>query len=630
MVCHVRHIRSRVRLFDRAPSRGQARDACSRDRGDARYSSPWKMLMARLSNYPEATFVALERIKNTALVRFDSLFSPERSLWGQQNLKRFHAQFVERFDEGEGNFFEKWRKQLEDADDDVLQLAAELLYVQQFFTSLTGPDKKLENVRTVLGWCAHPASIPEWAVEGIQTGLAGDQSFNQHRPFHIAWLTEYLIHWQDLEDRRRAELLANPSMFAEDVRSFEFKYGAHQPMREAWLYMIFPDRFESISSRKDKRAIREAFASLLPSGQSSDIDADLLDIRRRLTDEAGDGFHFYRPPIIERWRVKSKPTPRADHPVPLKSNRLAGRSHGKTPSNDLNEVAEDLFLDPPDTLNQWAEMVREDRQAILQGPPGTGKTFIARRLAQALAGDDKRVEVVQFHPSYAYEDFVEGYRPTPSGGFALKSGPLKRLAGRAQADPDHDYVLIVDEINRGNIAKIFGELYFLLEYRDEAITLQYSEEGFALPPNLFILGTMNTADRSIALLDMAIRRRFRFIDLFVEVPPLRGLLRRFLTAKAPDLVFLADMLDEVNRRLADPHTSVGPSHFLLRDVGSLDEEKAERIWTHSVLPALSDRFFDRPEDLKAFGYKVLRNRTMDDKAQADSIEDEQPDASDNA
>ena len=98
--------------------------------------------MARLSNFPEATFFALEHIKSTALVRFDSFFTPERALWAQQNLKRFHAMFVERLDEGEGTFFQKWRKQLEDADDDIFQLAAELLYVQQFFTSITGPEKK--------------------------------------------------------------------------------------------------------------------------------------------------------------------------------------------------------------------------------------------------------------------------------------------------------------------------------------------------------------------------------------------------------------------------------------------------------------------------------------------------------
>src|SRR5689334_6443019 len=109
--------------------------------------------MARLAGFPEETFVAMQHLRDTALVHFDSLFTPGRELWNSQNLRRFHALFVERFDEGEGSFLEKFRKQLEGADDGVYQLAAELLYVQQFFTSLTGPDKKLENVRAVLRWC---------------------------------------------------------------------------------------------------------------------------------------------------------------------------------------------------------------------------------------------------------------------------------------------------------------------------------------------------------------------------------------------------------------------------------------------------------------------------------------------
>src|SRR6516225_8081398 len=121
--------------------------------------------MARTSGFPQATFAALERIRETALIRYDSLFTP-RKLWGLENLRQFHALFVGRFDKGEGSFLEKWKKQLEGANDDILQLAAELLYIQQFFTTVTGPEKKLENVRAVLTWCKQqPPSIPEWAVE---------------------------------------------------------------------------------------------------------------------------------------------------------------------------------------------------------------------------------------------------------------------------------------------------------------------------------------------------------------------------------------------------------------------------------------------------------------------------------
>src|SRR5690606_2694040 len=125
---------------------------------------------------------------------------------------------------------------------------------------------------------------------------------------------------------------------------------------------------------------------------------------------------------------------------------------------------------------------------IFQGPPGTGKTYLARKLAEAIVAGNGRVDVVQFHPSYSYEDFIEGYRPTAAGTFALRSGPLKSLAAEADAKPNETFVLIIDEINRGNLAKVFGELYYLLEYREDAnLRLQYSETPFRLPTNLYLI-----------------------------------------------------------------------------------------------------------------------------------------------
>jgi 5-methylcytosine-specific restriction enzyme B len=573
--------------------------------------------MAQLAGFPSETFVAMQHIRDTALVSFHSLFTPERPLWSLQNHKRFHALFVERFDEGEGSFLEKFRKQLEGADDDTYQLAAELLYVQQFFTSLTGPEKKIENVQAVLRWSAHPVEVPEWAISGVRRGLAGDQSFNQHRPFHLAWLNEFLIHWHELPDEKRRSLLQDPWLFAQDVRGVEFSGGAYQPMREAWLYMVFPEHFENISSRRDKKLIREAFKCLLEQGPTDNIDADLLAIRKSMSAQEGEGFHFYRSPFIEQWQTDRKRTTSDDGgsvtkfkgelPVP-NPPKLPGSPNAAL-EEQLRALGADLFLDPPTALNGWADLLLDARQVIFQGPPGTGKTFIARKLANAVAGHPDRVGLVQFHPSYSYEDFVEGYRPTGAGTFALQPGPIKRLAATASSAPEHRFVLLIDEINRGNLAKVFGELYYLLEYRDEAITLQYSQEPFRLPPNVYIVGTMNTADRSIALLDMALRRRFRFVDLLPDSPPLKGLLRRFLDHKAPDMTFLADMLDDVNRQLNDPHAAVGPSHFLLNDTRALTEDKAEVIWNHSILPALGDRFFDSPDELRRFQYKAVRGRT---------------------
>ena len=155
-------------------------------------------------------------------------------------------------------------------------------------------------------------------------------------------------------------------------------------------------------------------------------------------------------------------------------------------------------------LHKLQRLLEDKKQIVLYGPPGTGKTYVAQKLAICLASSTERVKIVQFHPSYTYEDFFEGFRPAIVDGnavFKLNDGPLKRAAKAAAANPNETFVLIVDEINRGNLAKVFGELYFLLEYRDHSIDLQYSQEPFRFPDNLRIIGTMNTADRSIALID---------------------------------------------------------------------------------------------------------------------------------
>ena len=205
-----------------------------------------------------------------------------------------------------------------------------------------------------------------------------------------------------------------------------------------------------------------------------------------------------------------------------------------------------------DFLREIQTLLGEKRQVIFQGPPGTGKTYVAQALAEHLSGSKNRVTLVQLHPSYAYEDFVQGFRPRlrdGQPGFELRDGPLLRAAKRAKEEPDEDHFLVIDEINRGNPAKVFGELYFLLEYRDQAIDLQYRGEddaSFSLPDNLYIIGTMNTADRSIALVDLALRRRFYFVEFHPDDEPVKGVLRRWLEAKAPGMDWLADVVERAN------------------------------------------------------------------------------------
>ncbi len=297
---------------------------------------------------------------------------------------------------------------------------------------------------------------------------------------------------------------------------------------------------------------------------------------------------------------------------------------------DLAKLSEDLLIPLP-FLEEWRVLLEDKRQVIFQGPPGTGKTYIAQELAICLAGSEGRMTLVQFHPSYAYEDFVQGYRPKTlvSGqpGFELREGPLLKAAAAAHAEPDKDHFLVIDEINRGNIASVFGELYFLLEYRDRKMNLQYSDTPFSLPKNLYIIGTMNTSDRSIALVDLALRRRFHFVDFYPEAPPVKGLLRRFLRKHAGEMEWIAGVVDRANGILGDRSAAIGPSHFMKRD---LTEDAVDRIWRHSVLPHVEERLQGERDRLDEFRLDRLRRDggpsggSPTDVIQADTDQEQQP------
>ena len=221
------------------------------------------------------------------------------------------------------------------------------------------------------------------------------------------------------------------------------------------------------------------------------------------------------------------------------------------------------------------------------------------------------MRLVQFHPSYAYEDFVQGFRPRLKdghAGFKLRNGPLVRMAKRAERESDAKHFLIIDEINRGNLPKVFGELYFLLEYRNDAMRLQYSDKAFSLPGNLYFIGTMNTADRSIALVDLALRRRFYFKDFHPDKPPVNELLRKWLKEhKLEEFLELERVLQEANKELSDRHASIGPAYFMPKD-RKLDDKRVRRIWEHNVMPYIEERLFDHDDRLEEFSLDRLRER----------------------
>lgn len=259
------------------------------------------------------------------------------------------------------------------------------------------------------------------------------------------------------------------------------------------------------------------------------------------------------------------------------------------------ELADSLHV-AQSWLQECIDLLNDRPQLIFYGPPGTGKTYIAQALAKHVA--DERVRLVQFHPSYSYEDFFEGYRPKEDGGFKLMPGPMRKIVDQAVENPREAFVLIIDEINRGNLAKVFGELYFLLEYRDQNVELLYADEDFSLPKNVFIIGTMNTADRSIALVDAAMRRRFAFLALHPSEEPTRDVLRSWLKREGhPTRV--ADLLDELNGRIEDADFKIGPSYFMRSAVHS--DGGLERTWRTSLLPLLEEHHFGEYDAVQVAG-----------------------------
>jgi MoxR-like ATPase len=274
-------------------------------------------------------------------------------------------------------------------------------------------------------------------------------------------------------------------------------------------------------------------------------------------------------------------------------------------TSPLGPLAKDLLLDVK-FLEEIEELLEDKKQVIFYGPPGAGKTYVALKLAEALGGGAEEVtsvEVVQFHPSYAYEDFVEGFRPTEDGTFKLRRGKLLSIADRAIQNPDKKFFLIIDEINRGNVAKVFGEMYFLLEYRDRDIQLQYSDEPFRMPENLYFIGTMNSADRSIGLIDSALRRRFHFVSFYPTEDVMKNLLRDWLEKNAPSVSWIATAVDNANRELGNPDFAIGPSHFMKKD---LTEDLARKIWRRSIIPYVEDFFFNQKEKAKDYDLDRLR------------------------
>ena len=517
-----------------------------------------------------------------------SLFGDE-SLWTVENIQELRRRVIDDPIEGDADFIDKFEEQLKTASAQVKQLAAEALWFLYLFPHRRGMKPKTKRDRIERIWESSGSSLPnddyldDRALRGVaRLGLG----YMARLDLELGFLLQMAARWKNTPKPRREELIDGgaPWNFVEWLD--EAGSSARQ-MRNIVLYLLFPDHMERIAPLPHKRKIVETFGNRGVSGSESEmevsdaeIDRDLYKIRADLERKYGTKeLDFYHPPLKGQWT-------------------LPGKSVGVQSVSSENATQEEDDI----PLN-----------TILYGPPGTGKTYATALRCVAICDghaddlsdedirdrytalvEEKRIEFITFHQSYGYEEFVEGLRPRTSDGaagfqLAPTDGVLKRIAERARKARQLPHVLVIDEINRANVSKVMGELVTLLEEdkregtsNEIGVTLPHSHERFTLPPNLHILGTMNTADRSIALLDTALRRRFRF----EEMAPDPGKLK-----KDVDGIDLRAVLRTINERLEwllDRDHLIGHAWLM----GARDKAQVDGIIRNKIIPLIVEYFYD--------------------------------------
>ena len=280
----------------------------------------------------------------------------------------------------------------------------------------------------------------------------------------------------------------------------------------------------------------------------------------------------------------------------------------KSPVYDENDFLKEVYMDERQ-YKTLTKLIRTKKNVILQGAPGVGKTYAAKRLAYSMMGckDKERIMMVQFHQSYSYEDFIMGFRPTETG-FTLKTAVFYDFCKIAEKDSDHDYFFIIDEINRGNLSKIFGELLMLIESDKRGLELKllYTDEKFAVPKNVYIIGTMNTADRSLAMMDYALRRRFAFFDMVpcFDNDGFKKYILKLDSAKLKSLIECVKNLNEVIKK----DTSLGEGfcigHSYFCNLDDTSDQKLADIVDYELIPLLKEYWFDEPSKINDWTFRL--------------------------
>ena len=568
----------------------------------------------------EKILTAAEHWKHRCLLDEGSLFT-DRSLWTRPNFQELRTLYVETVGDGESSdsFMVKLERQLAPGSPDAICLWAEMTWVYRLLERRQSmrPSTKRRCIADIWHWSGRDFPENHDLLNDIVLGagvLEPGSAYNTHCWREFRFFVVAMLTCLSLELNERKSLLDRPWDFATWLDATEF--AANRMFRHALLFLLFPDEFESIVSNSGKRKIisRLHQGERFDTSNQAELDRALLAIRRRLEDEyPGEEVHFYLSPIKEIW--EPAPAPPKPEERPGKVREKPAEDYGDNPTATYTPTLahQDLFI-PFNDFTRLLTSIKSRKNLILQGPPGTGKTFIARQIAWCLIGhkDSGPIEMVQFHQSYAYEDFVQGYRPTDEGGFNVRDGVFHRFCERARANPETPHVFIIDEINRGNLSRIFGELLMLIEAdkrsEDYAVALIYSDKQFHVPGNVFILGMMNTADRSLALVDYALRRRFAFETLEPAYGAAYGRteFENYLTNKGagPDLARrISDRMGKLNETIRSDKElgrgfQIGHSYFVPGDDDVPSEDWYKNIVETQIAPLLREYWFDSPEDVE--------------------------------
>lgn len=560
--------------------------------------------MSRFNPYfPNAAqvFDAADKFKQRCLLDQQSLFLDDQTLWTAEHFQALIDNYVKQPDVGDGGFYDKLASQLATCQALDVALMAEVFWIVQLGpTNLRAPTKaktleRIWNMKPTAPFPANSLFLATPVLSGL--GSAGP-GYNQYLWMEIVFAVEAFAAFVIKPHAERETLLNDAQGFAQWLDGIPS--GKGRQLYHTLCHVLFPDTFERIFSQGNKYQVARAHKIWTPAlGESRPaMDTALLDLRKRLEIQHPGAVDYYELPVGTLIKQQGV------HPGKM-MEKTANGDGVATESVPLSVHEPDPEYDLEAATNA-KPILRLADNLILFGPPGTGKTFEMQARMKAAFDRGEDFAFVAFHPSYSYEDFVGGLRPMAAEGGAgvivdFQKGPFLTLCEKAHSNPTQQFTLFIDEINRANVAKVFGELITLIEpskrviagskVKDEGawVTLPGLSARFGVPDNLNLVATMNTADRSIAMMDIALRRRFRFQECAPEPkriePAMVGVV---------DLPALLQRLNDRLEYLLDRDHAIG--HAVFMGITSLAE--LQQVLAQRVIPLLQEYFFEDMEKVR--------------------------------